>query len=167
MPTSPNTESEMYEPVSAWLVSLLKPRYKAYKVEAYNTSAIALYNWLEQMEFQNYFPEYLAFDIRVDITGIVHKKREAHLVFVECKLGAISLRDISQLLGYCRVAQPKSAFIISPEGISEHVSYLLKTYHRYDVLQYNDTSRIHVATWNHDRHEIDTSTILPPGEFIF
>ena len=166
MPTIPTTEREMYDPVCEWLISLLIPRYKAYKVEAYDTSTIALCRWLEKMNFQRYFPEYLAFDICVDVTGIMYTKRKAHLVFVECKLPAISLQNISQLLGYCRVAQPKYAFIISPNSISEHVSYLLKTYHRYDVLDYNDTDRIHVATWNHDRKDIDVNTLLPPGDFI-
>jgi len=166
MPTIPTTESEMYEPVCEWLVSLLRPRYKTYKVEAYDTSSIALYRWLEKMNFQDYFPEYLAYDILVDVTGIMYQKKKAHLVFVECKLPAINLRKISQLLGYCRVAQPKYAFIISPKGISEHVSYLLKTYHRYDVLNYNSTDCIRVATWNHNRKDIDANTLLPPGDFI-
>jgi len=166
MSTTPTTEAEMYQPICEWLVELLKPRYKSYKVEAYNTSSVALYRWLEQKGFEKYFPEYLAFDIRVDVTGILYKKSVAYLAFVECKLQAISLRDISQLLGYCRVAKPMCAFIISPEGISEHVSYLLKTYHRYDVLGYNESDRIRVSTWNNDRCEIDASTLLPPGDFI-
>ncbi len=159
-------EKEMYKFVCEWLVSLLKPRYKTYKVEAYDTSTVALYRWLEKMDFNKYFPEYLAFDIKVDVTGIIYNKRRAHLVFVECKQPAISLKDISQLLGYCRVAKPKYAFIISPNYISEHVSYLLKTYNRYDVLHYSKANRIRVATWNYDRKGIDANTLLPPGEFI-
>jgi hypothetical protein len=166
MTNTPETESDMYKSVCEWLISLLQPRYKSFKVNAYDTSSVALYRWLERMNLQDYFPEYLGFDIRVDITGVIHNDSIAHLAFVECKLQTISLRDISQLLGYCRVAQPKCAFIISPEGISDHVAYLLKTYQRYDVLDYNEAARIHVATWNHDRKEIDMSNILPPGHFV-
>ena len=166
MPKPLKAEIEMYKPVCNWLVELLKSRFASYKVEAYDTSSRALYRWLEEMNLDRYFPEYLAFDIRVDVTGVMQKKKDANLAFVECKLQAITLKDISQLLGYCRVARPRFAFIISPEGISEHVSYLLKTYHRYDVLYYNETEHIRVATWNHDRREIDASTLLPPGDFI-
>lgn len=155
----------MYRPVCKWLVALLKPRYKSFKVQAYNTSSVALYRWLEQKGLQDFFPEYLAFDIRVDVTGILYKGNKAYLSFVECKREAIALRDISQLLGYCRVAQPKSAFIISPMGISKHVAYLLRTYQRYDVLEYNKNTRIRIATWNHDRREIEANTLLPPGDF--
>ena len=163
---SKSPEKEMYQLVCEWLVMFLGPRHKTFKVESYDTSAVALYRWLETMDFSKYFPEYLAFDIRVDVTGIIYNKSKAHLAFIECKQSPISLKDISQLLGYCRVAQPKYAFIISPEGISEHVSYLLKTYSRYDVLSYSETNNIRIATWNYDRSEIDASTLLPPGDFI-
>ena len=156
----------MYQPVAYWLRTLLAPRQGKVKVEAYVTSDVALYRWLEQKGFSRFFPEYLAYDIRVDVTGVSSNGESAHLAFVECKVNPISLRDISQLLGYCRVAQPKCAWILSPAGISPHVGYLLRTYHRYDVLSYNDSSRICVATWNHDRLDIDQSSVLPPGHYV-
>ena len=160
----PRIEEKMYRPVAYWLRDLLKARHGKRKVQAHVTSEVALYRWLEQKGFQEFFPEYLAYDIRVDITGIIYDDKSASLVLVECKVKPISLRDISQLLGYCRVAQPQSAWIVSPTGISRHVSCLLRTYHRYDVLKYNQTSAISVATWIHDRAEIDQSTLLPPGQ---
>ena len=157
----------MYAPVCQWLEGLLTARHKRSEIECHDTSNIALYRWIEQQGLQHLFPEYLAYDIRVDVTGVAHSKKSAKLAFVECKTGSISLKDISQLLGYCRVARPEFAWIVSPKGISSHVSYLLNTYHRYDVLHYNDQNRIKVATWNQDQCGIDASSVLPPGDYGF
>ena len=166
MPTFPTTESEMYGPVCTWLVSLLRPRYRSYSVSAHDTSSVSLHRWLEQHNLQDFFPEYQAFDIRVDVVAVLRRDDVAHLTFVECKLRPISLRDISQLLGYCRVAQPRHAFIVSPRGLSTPVSFLLNNYGRTDILLYNDNKRIRVATWNHDRLEIDQRSLIPHGHFI-
>ena len=163
MPSKPATEQEMYPLVCRWLKSFLSARHKRSRIRTFDTSVISLYKWVEQNRFEKYFPQYLAYDIRVDVTGIVCGKKKAHLAFVECKLRPITLRDISQLIGYCRVARPKFAWILSPSGITSRVSYLLKTYRRYDVLEYGDQGRVQIATWNHDRAGIDASSILPPG----
>ena len=165
MPSKLLNEREMYKPVCFWLESLLAHRNKRARVKAYDTSSVQLYRWLEQNGDESLFPEYLAYDIRVDVTGVIRTGTSAHLAFVECKLRPIRLKDISQLLGYCRVAQPQTAWIISPSGISPHVSYLLKAYHRYDVLNFDAAKRIRVAVWNHARSEIDASSVLPPGSF--
>lgn len=159
-------EAEMYAPVGRWLHALLQAKHPKWKVETANTSGVALYRWLEQTDYTRFFPEYLGYDIRVDVTGIAIKGKIACVAFVECKKNALSLGDISQLLGYCRVAQPEFAFAISPEGIGTHVSYLLQTYGRYDVLEYNAKNRIMVGRWNADRGEIDADSFLPPGEFV-
>ena len=166
MPTMPKNESEMYAPTRDWLRRILVPRFRGYRVVAQDTSGVALYRWIEQQKLQEYFPEYLAYDIRVDVTAVAAGKTQAELSFVECKLKPISLRDLSQLLGYCRVAQPVSAWIISPTGISTHLSYLLETYRRTDILEYGPNRLIRVATWNHDRLEIESRTMIPKGGLI-
>lgn len=153
----------MYRPVCLWLESVLAPRNRRARIKAFDTSSVQLYRWLERNGFESLFPEYLAYDIRVDVTAVIRTAKSAHLAFVECKLQPITLKDISQLLGYCRVAQPQAAWIISPAGISSHASYLLKAYHRYDVLNFDAAKRIRIANWDWDRGEIDASSVLPPG----
>ena len=153
----------MYPLVCSWLKSFLSSRHRRSDVQTHDTSAVSLYRLIEQKGLEKYFPEYLAYDIRVDITGVVRSARTAHLALVECKLRPITLKDISQLIGYCKVARPELAWILSPAGMSARVSTLLKAYHRYDVLEFQDRKCVRIATWIHDRGEIDLSSVLPPG----
>jgi hypothetical protein len=76
------------------------------------------------------------------------------------------IKNISQLLGYRRVALPFQSIIISPKGISSSVSYLLKAFSRYDVLEYDKDKKIRIAKWDSLKNEIDIRSILPPGEYL-
>jgi len=134
-------------------------------IETYDTSTVALYRFLEANNLHELFPQYRSYDIYVDVTGVVRTRHEAHLAFVECKLKPITLRDLSQLLGYSRVAVPVYSIIVSPAGLGSGVTYLLRTYGRLDVLEYSHQRRLKVATWDSGRAEISIPTLIPPGEF--
>ena len=159
------SERQMYPEVMAWLKGALHGIHPLADVETYDTSAVALRRFLEANGLQDKFPQYQSYDIHVDITGVVRTKREAYLAFVECKVKPITLRDLSQLLGYSRVALPIYSIVISPEGIGAAMSYLLRTYGRLDVLDYGHERRLKVATWDAARREISIPTLIPPGEF--
>jgi len=153
----------MYPDVAAWLRRTMETAFRGKAVAVEVTGRLVLWRFLQQRGWHGYFPDYATFDIRTDVTGIVHSETAAQLAFVECKLGPIRLRDISQLLGYSRVAKPVLAYIVSPAGISTAVRTLLVTHRRFDVVEYDAGKRIRVATWNRQRQEIDHSTLLPPG----
>jgi len=72
---------------------------------------------------------------------------EAHLGLVECKLGRINLRDLSQLLGYSRVALPLYSIILSPRGISQSLNLLFNIARRNDILYYSPDRHIFIAKW--------------------
>ena len=158
-------ERQMYPEVMAWLKRALRDIRPRADVTTYDTSTVALRRFLEDNGLQEFFPQYQSYDIHVDVTGVVRTKREAHLAFVECKLNQIALRDLSQLLGYSRVAAPIYAIILSPAGIGAAMTYLLRTYGRFDVLEYGKGRRLKVATWDADRREVRIPTLIPPGEF--
>lgn len=87
---------------------------------------------------------------------------------IECKTTPITLKDVSQLLGYSRVVLPVYACILSPLGVSSDVASLLKTYSRLDVLEYNWPKgelphSIVVATWNEQRKGIDYDSLIHAG----
>ncbi len=162
-----NKEEKINYPlVREWLGKLLKSYYPKSDVNVFDTSKITLGRFLEREGYFKHFPEFKTFDFHIPITGIVITKKENHLVFIECKIKPITLRDISQLLGYSRVAKPLISLIISPTGTSHSIDYLLKVYNRYDILEYDTARRIKIATWIHDRQEIDYSNILPPGDSL-
>lgn len=87
-----------------------------------------------QTKFTFFFPpEWVTYDLHVDVTGFILSKEHAQLVFVECKLPVLTLAHLSQLLGYSRIALPLFSFLISPAGCSDSVISLIKTYARGDV----------------------------------
>jgi len=159
-------ESQMYLDVTKWLKEFLNNRYKRRNIIVEATPQTKLYRWLELKGLQDYFSDYLAYDIKIDVTGIVYNQNNALFAFVECKLKPISLKDVSQLLGYSRVAQPKYSIIISPSYISRPISELFMKFSRYDILSYGDNRKIRIAKWDYLRKTVSLETILPPGEHL-
>jgi hypothetical protein len=156
-------EKEMYPDIKEWLLNLLKGEYKKHDIRVYDTHAQILSKFLLQKNFHTYFPDFQSYEIKVDITGLIIKEETAKLAFVECKLRPITLRDISQLIGYSKVANPIKAIILSPEDVSDPVSYLFRTLRRYDILVYNK-NKVIIGRWDENRKELITTSIIPKGE---
>jgi len=158
-------ELKLYPDVVRWLRNYLKDRHSHSEIQAFDTHKINLSQFIFEQNLHKHFPEYSAFDIKVDITATIKSKTRMQLAFVECKVKPITLKDVGQILGYSKVAKPIYAFIISPEGISAPLSTLLLTYGRYDLLEYLEGKKVKIANWNLTRKEIDSASFLPPGEY--
>lgn len=160
----------MYPHVQRWLESTLRSRFPRSQVQASDVHRVSLRQWLDRSGLARSFASDLwrTFDIRVDVVAAVIGPSETDLVLVECKLRPISLRDLSQLLGYARVALPLGAFLFSPRGVSTSVQALLETYGRWDVLDYyqvrgHTPRRLVLARWNSRAGAPDAGSALPPG----
>ncbi|RLG16979.1 hypothetical protein DRN63_03515 [Nanoarchaeota archaeon] len=153
----------MYPHVEAWLKNLLKSKFKNKVVRVADTSKKVLSRWLFEQGFHKYFEDYQTYEIEVDITGVLEGDGEADLVFVECKLGKITLRDLSQLLGYSKVANPLLSFIISPQGVSTSINLLLNVFRRNDLLYYSTSRFIIIGKWDEHKRELDFTSIIPRG----
>jgi hypothetical protein len=159
-------ESYMYEPVRDWWERFLKERYKRSQVSVSNTSRIVLYKFIQDHHLEAFFPDYLTYEVEVDVTGIMLTGDKAKLALVECKLAPIALRDVGQMLGYSKVVRPLYSLILSPRGLSDSLTRLLKSFQRFDVLDYGNGQRIRLATWSPQRQEVLSDSLLPPGEFF-
>lgn len=153
----------MYPEVCAWLGDVLKSRFPRSVVTVADTSRVTLGDYLEREGLSELFPDYQTYEINVDVAGIV-KRKDPRLAFVECKLTVLTLRDLSQLLGYSKVAKPIYSILISPAGMSKALTLLLKVYRRYDVLEYTENTRLKIGIWDAIRKTVDPATIIPSGE---
>lgn len=157
----------MYPDVCLWFKKMLQSKFKNARICVEDTSKKVLSKWLLEKGFHNFFPDYQTYEVEVDITGVVVKSdKEAHLGFVECKLGKINLRDFSQLLGYSKVALPLYSIILSPKGVSNSLNLLFNIARRNDILYYSADRHIFIIRWNGQKKEIDFSTIIPKGAHI-
>lgn len=159
-------ESYMYEPVRGWWERFLQERHKRSQVSVYDTSKTVLYRFVQGHHLEASFPDYLTYEVEVDITGVIITRGKAKLALVECKLRPITLRDVGQMLGYSKVTRPLYSLIISPRGLSDSLIRLLKNFQRFDVLDYGNGQRIRLATWSPQRQETLSESLLPPGEFF-
>jgi len=159
-------EKDMYPAVSKWLERTLKNKYRRADIWVFDTSRIVLSKFLVENGYHVLFNEYQTFEIQVDVTGIIKRENKADLVFVECKRKEISLRDLSQLIGYSKVALPAHSIILSPKGVSKSLSLLFNVWRRYDVLYYAKNKYILIGRWDVDRKELDPSSIIPRGSSI-
>jgi len=158
----------MYSDVCSWFKRILKNKFKNAKIHVEDTSKRVLSKWLVEKGFHNFFPDYQTYEIEVDVTGIVKKSdEEAYLGFIECKLGRINLRDVSQLLGYSKVALPLYSVILSPKGISRSMDLLFNVARRNDILYYSTDKHIIITKWDERKKEIDFSSIVPKGSRVF
>lgn len=158
-------EEDMYPHVKSWLERELKSKIKsAERIHVYITPRTSITKLLVSENLIPYFTnEYLTYDVKVDITGVIIKNGKGELVLVECKLGKISLRELSQLLGYSVVVRPRYSLILSPSGISDSLRKLIISFGRTDVIEYNKGRRIALAKWDKNKRDIDRTTIIPPG----
>ena len=165
-----SSEAAMYPAVAAWLLDRLTARFPSASVHVADTHNVRLNEYISRRSLGAGFADssWQTFEIQVDVTGFVTDEKETRLHFVECKLPPLSLAHLSQLLGYCRVALPTEAWLLSPAGVGSALISLVTAYARRDVLEYDWPERrkprhIAVARWNADSRSPDPAGALPTG----
>ena len=156
-------ERLLYPEVAKWLAQYLQGRRPKANVTAHDTHSADLSAFLLRQGLHKHFADYSAFEIQVDVTGVVETPKTVELAFVECKIAPITLGDVGQLLGYSLVARPALSFLISPRGISDRLRTLLVTFGRQDILTYAPGRALRLAPWDPVRGEVDLSQIVPAG----
>ena len=155
-------EKYLYPYIREWYENYLKSKFKSANITVFDTHNRVLSRFLQEEGLHIYFPLFDTYEIKVDLTGIIEHKKVFDLAFIEVKRKSVSLRDVGQLLGYCRVANPISAFLISPNWISTPLQNLILNYGRENILQYSNR-KIKIAEWNSDSQSINYDKTLPRG----
>jgi hypothetical protein len=161
------SEKELYPAIAKWLRDLLKYRYRKSDVIVEDTSRIMLSRWLTLKRLDSAVKCGRYFDFKVDISGAIIDERNVRLYLVECKLNQITIKDVSQILGYSRIANPYRALIVSPRGPSRNLDRLIMVSGRSDVLQYgqqdDSESTIRICKWDVQRGSMDLTSSIPLG----
>ena len=152
-----NNEIEMYPDVIEWLKKNLEQKFgkKAKKIIVLDTHDSDLLNFIMQLNYQKFFPEFSTYKIRQDITGFIEYENKVELVFVECKNTSLSLIHLSQLIGYSCIALPIYSILLSPQGMGQTLNKLLKSYNRLDILEFRPKRMIQVIKWDKTKQDID------------
>jgi len=156
----------MYPEVCIWFKRILLEKHSDSKIHVQDTSRKVLSKWLVEKGLHKLFPDYQTYEIEVDIVGIIEKDDKAFLGMVECKLNQITLRDLSQLLGYSKVALPLYSIMLSPQGVSKSMHLLFNVSRRNDILNYSNDRHIIVGKWSEKRKELDFPSIIPKGSQV-
>jgi hypothetical protein len=106
-----------------------------------NYSTLSSFMKDQPEEFVKLFEECEEYKIRPDLVGF--DKKNKRLIFIESKVDTLDMRMVGQLLGYCLVAQPKEAFLLSTQSLSPRLVNALSA--KPDVLNYGDGQRIQIG----------------------
>jgi len=135
-------EWHLYDPIASYLYKYLVDKYKE-KVETFNTSSTNLNLFLKNKELLEIFDYCEKFRIRPDIVGFLTFSKR--IIFIEVKITNLDLKCLGQLLGYCLVAKPEEAILISSQKPSISLLKILKA--RPDLLEYDKGKRVKIGEW--------------------
>lgn len=158
-----NSEIEMYPDIIRWLQKDLQQKFgkKAIRIIVRDTHDSDLSNFIMQLGFQKFFPEFSTYQIRQDVTGFIEYSDRVELVFVECKNTTLSLINLSQLIGYSCIALPIYAYLISPQGMGRTMNRLLNEFNRRDILEFRPNRKIQIIKWDANKQDIDfTNSVI-------
>lgn len=160
-------EYDLYEPVRLWLERILSQRFKRMDVRVIDSHNVKLSKLIAKLGIQKLFPQFNAWDVKIDVTGVVFDDKTAHLALIECKVDQLTLMDVAQLLGYSIIVKPILSILVSPSPPTDPLITLLKDYGRLDILKYGPSNRyIRIAKWDTIKKEVIPASLLPPGNIL-
>lgn len=148
-------EYDTYEPLRKWLQSHLRQDSDENSV-AWITAEQNLTNFLAGINHEALDQVENLEDLRIrpDIVGVIPSTGE--FAFIESKVTSLNLREVGQLLGYCLVAQPKLAYLISTKPVDVYLSEIVKSHPA--LVEYGDGRRIELL-------HFDTKIMSQPKGF--
>lgn len=164
-----SNEIAMYPDLVRWFGIYLQSAYPRASVIVYDTHSKPLNEFIRIHHLQSHFQDtyWETYEINVDVTGFVSLNGGGYLAFIEAKIGELKLYDLSQLIGYSRVANPIAAYLLSPQSMSAPLHSLLVSKGRSDILIYyqnkRETRNIVVGRWNEQTQEVDPASKIPAG----
>ena len=125
-------EDDTYEPLKKWLHDFLLGKNPKKNIISEIVATSKLSNLPSIQQFQTIVDLVDKLEIRPDVVGFVDNSM---MTFIESKIESLSLAHVGQLLGYCMIANPELAFLISTKPVSSGLTKTLATFP--ELLTYN------------------------------
>ena len=154
-------EEELYEPMRQWLEQYLKDHYRGSEVITTDCHSERLDRVLAKYGIVK--EQANGVDIQIDVLGIVKKKEQAQLVFIEAKKTKLTLRDLGQLWAYCKLVDPEEAFLLTSADLGS-LRKLIAGFRREDLLDFGNGKKIKkmkIGKWDISKNGPDLSSFLP------
>jgi len=141
-------EKDLYSPIANYLKEALIQKYEE-NIETFDTSSVNLNAFLKDKSgnLLDLFTYCERFVIKPDVVGFLLDSRK--MIFVEVKVTQLDLKSLGQLLGYCLVANPIEAILISSEKPSTSLIKILKA--KPGLLSYSKGKRIKIGIWEENK----------------
>ena len=154
-------EIELYQPMAKWLRRRLEFKYPDSEVIVIDSHS----KRLDKVLFENdiNYPIAIGLDIQIDVLGIVRSEKDIKLFFIEAKKDSLTLKDLGQLWGYCKLINPEEAYLLSSKGLGI-LGKLMKVYNREDLLDYGnkqELKKIYIAKWDIIANNINFMSVIP------
>lgn len=137
-----NPEQKLYAPICEYLGKHFSKVYQE-KVDFHDTSSFYLNKFISESNVSDEFEYYGEYKIKPDLVGFVRTTKK--ILIAEIKATELSLRDLGQLRGYCLVADPEYAVLISNKELSLNLKKILKMNKK--ILGYSNKT-IKIGIWN-------------------
>lgn len=138
-------ESDTYPILVEWLEGYIAKKVKG-KAYAFDTSSQTLFQFFstkseEIQKIDEIFTDLDNLSIRPDIVGFSDVDEDFY--FIESKITSLGLKELGQIMGYCYVANPKEALLVTTKDVS---ATLIKAIARNrDLIRYDKTKEIKIG----------------------
>ena len=157
------SEFELYEPMRLWLQQYLEDKHKNASIITVDSHARTLDLYLEEYGVIDQYPQTIGLDIQIDVLGIVTRKFQSQIFFIEAKKNPLNLHDLGQLWAYCKLCDPAEAFLLSSNGLGS-LNKILNNLSRTDLLDFGDgklIKKMYVGKWDIGKNAIDYKDFIP------
>lgn len=156
-------EFELYEPMRIWFQKYLEEKYNGWEVITIDSHAKTLDKYLHKYNVLECYPQTVGLDIQIDVLGILKKKQNTKIAFIEAKKTQLNLHDLGQLWAYCKLCDPADAFLISSVGLGS-LNKILINLSRTDLLDFGDgklIKQMQVGKWDLNTNALDYKHLIP------
>ncbi|RMW40702.1 MAG: hypothetical protein EA442_01530 [Candidatus Nitrosopelagicus sp.] len=143
------------EKMAKWLEQHLEKKYE----KTHNIQVIESSSNLDIIpnEYLKKIPNIGLMEFKPDVLGIlIDKNNDANieLVFLNRETKKFGLRELGEMLCYCRIANPKHAFMVSLKGLSPAVDKMINHYKNNKIVSYKN-NKIIIFRWDETSDKID------------